>query len=156
MKCFLFFLAGFDSTSGLLTFLIYELCVNPEIQQKLYEEISEIDRKLDGKPIAYNDLKELKYLDQVVSESLRKWPITHLIDRLCVKDYVCKYDENTEFRFEKDVVLFLPIYAFHHDPNFFPDPEKFDPERFSDENKHNIKSGTYLPFGTGPRNCIGK
>jgi hypothetical protein len=50
----------------------------------------------------------------------------------------------------------IPIYALHHDPHYFPDPEKFEPERFSDENKENIKNCTYLPFGSGPRNCIGK
>lgn len=50
----------------------------------------------------------------------------------------------------------FPVYGFHHDSKYFPNPEKFDPERFSDENKHNIIPGTYLPFGIGPRNCIGK
>lgn len=49
----------------------------------------------------------------------------------------------------------LPIYAFHHDPEYFPEPEKFDPERFSAENRKNIDPDTYLPFGIGPRNCIG-
>ena len=50
----------------------------------------------------------------------------------------------------------IPTYAFHHDPEFFPDPEKFDPERFSEENKHKINPLAYMPFGAGPRNCIGK
>jgi Cytochrome P450 len=53
-------------------------------------------------------------------------------------------------------MVLVPVYALHHDPDYFPDPEKFDPERFSDENKGNIKNFTYLPFGSGPRNCIGK
>lgn len=56
----------------------------------------------------------------------------------------------------KEVGVFLPVWCFHRDPNYFPDPEKFDPERFNDENKHNIKPFTYLPFGVGPRNCIGE
>lgn len=51
--------------------------------------------------------------------------------------------------------VWIPIYGIHHDPTYFPNPDKFDPERFSDENKHNIQPGTYLPFGIGPRNCIG-
>lgn len=53
------------------------------------------------------------------------------------------------------LVFLIPIYGLHHDPKHFPDPEKFDPERFSEENKHNIAPNTYLPFGVGPRNCIG-
>lgn len=50
----------------------------------------------------------------------------------------------------------IPTYVFHHDPHFFPEPEKFDPERFSEENKHKINPLAYMPFGGGPRNCIGK
>jgi cytochrome P450 family 9 len=53
-------------------------------------------------------------------------------------------------------VVWIPIYALHHDPHYFPDPEKFDPERFSDENKQKMKNCTYMPFGSGPGNCIGK
>ena len=52
--------------------------------------------------------------------------------------------------------LFIPIIALHRDPNYYPDPESFDPERFSDDNKHNINQLTYLPFGIGPRSCIGE
>ena len=51
--------------------------------------------------------------------------------------------------------LFIPIWCLHHDPQYFPDPEKFDPERFSDENRDKIDPDTYIPFGVGPRNCIG-
>ena len=61
----------------------------------------------------------------------------------------------TDIVIEEGIGIMLPIYPLHHDPEFFPDPEKFDPERFSDENKKNIRPYTYLPFGSGPRNCIG-
>jgi cytochrome P450 family 9 len=53
-------------------------------------------------------------------------------------------------------MLFIPIFGLHRDPVYYPDPERFDPERFSDENKQNINPMTYLPFGVGPRSCIGK
>lgn len=70
-QCFLFFFAGFDTTSNMLTFLTYELCVNPDIQQKLYEEIIDTNENLDGKRIDYDTLQKMKYMDQVVSEGLR-------------------------------------------------------------------------------------
>lgn len=57
---------------------------------------------------------------------------------------------------EPKQLIAFPIHAIHMDEKYFPEPEKFDPERFSDDNKHDIKPGTYLPFGIGPRNCIGK
>lgn len=56
---------------------------------------------------------------------------------------------------QKGQIIWIPIYCIHRDPLFYPEPEKFDPERFNDNNKHQIKSSTYLPFGAGPRNCIG-
>lgn len=154
-QCFQFFLAGFDTTSLVLTFLTYELCANPDIQQRLYEEIAETNRNLDGNRLNYETLQKMKYMDMVISEGLRKWPAVGVTDRLCVKDYLCEYGDNEKFRFEKGVGLWIPVYGFHHDPKYYPEPEQFDPERFSDENKSNIVPGTYLPFGIGPRNCIG-
>lgn len=65
-----------------------------------------------------------------------------------------KYDDKT-FLIEKGVTFYIPIWSLHHDPLYFPDPDRFDPERFNDENRGNIDPDTYLPFGIGPRNCIG-
>jgi cytochrome P450 family 9 len=73
---------------------------------------------------------------------------------VCVKDYQYDYD-GKKFTIEKGKFFMIPIHGFHHDPQYFPEPEKFDPERFSPENRHNIDPDTYLPFGVGPRNCIG-
>jgi cytochrome P450 family 9 len=77
-----------------------------------------------------------------------------MTDRICVKDYVVEVDDK-KFTFEKGTSFYVPITAYHHDPKYFSDPEKFDPERFSEENKSKIDPDTYLPFGIGPRNCIG-
>ena len=63
--------------------------------------------------------------------------------------------DGRSIKIEKGNLVFLPIYPFHHDPEFSPEPEKFDPERFSEENRHKIDPDTYLPFGVGPRSCIG-
>ncbi|XP_031624487.1 uncharacterized protein LOC116341517 [Contarinia nasturtii] len=153
-QCFLFFLAGFESAATALTFAAHELLINPDIQQKLYQEIADVNEQLNGKRISYDTLQKMKYLDQVVSETLRKWPIAVQTDRTCVKDYV--YDDGElKFEIEKGSNILFPVYGLHHDPKYYPDPEKFDPERFNDDNKHDILPGTYVPFGLGPRNCIG-
>lgn len=77
------------------------------------------------------------------------------MDRICDKPYTVQID-GKEITLEKGTILTIPLYAMHTDPNYFPEPEKFDPERFSDENVDKIVPLTYIPFGSGPRNCIGK
>lgn len=154
-NCFIFFVAGFDTSSTLLTFTAYELAINQDIQQKLYEECAEMNKKLGGKRCNYDALQMMKYLDQVICEALRKWPPAIQMDRLCVKDYTLDAGDGKQIQMGKGSYLIFPAYAFHHDPKYFPDPETFDPERFNDENKNKIIP-TYTPFGMGPRNCIGK
>lgn len=73
-QCLIFFFAGFDTVATTMSFMAYELVCNPEVQQKLYEEIQEMENKLDGKKITYEQIQGLKYLDQTISETLRKWP----------------------------------------------------------------------------------
>lgn len=154
-QAFIFFLAGFDTTSTSLQFMAYEITVNPDVQKRLQKEIDEMEIVLNGKPLSYDDLHKLKYLDMVISEVLRKWSPVPATDRMCVKDYIFD-DGQYKFNIKKGQgAMWVPIWGFHHDPKYFPNPDKFDPERFNDENKHKIIPGTYLPFGLGPRNCIG-
>lgn len=155
-QCLIFFLAGFETSSLALSLAAYELVSNPDIQQKLYEEIKTVNDEIGGKRISYDSLQKMKYLDQVVSETLRKWPIGVQIDRICVKDYVYDDGDKLKFHIEKGTNVVFSLYGVHRDPKYYPDPEKFDPERFSNENKHHILPGTYAPFGIGPRNCIGQ
>ncbi|XP_055696949.1 probable cytochrome P450 9f2 [Phlebotomus papatasi] len=153
-QCFIFFLAGFEGLSNITSFVIYEIMVNKDVQDKLYKEVSRIEKDLDGKSLKYDTLQQLKYLDMVVSEVLRKWG-GPFVDRICTKDFTLKYDGNKEYTFYKGESFVIPITVYHHNPEFFPNPEKFDPERFSDEKNGSINSSTYIPFGIGPRNCIG-
>lgn len=153
-QCFLFFLAGFDTSSTALSFTAHELAVNADVQDKLYAEILETNAKLDGKKLTYDELQKMKYMDMVVTEGLRYWPPAGMTDRVCVKDYEYN-DGEMHFKIGKGLAFWIPIYGLHHDPKYFPNPGKFDPERFSEENKANIIPGTYVPFGVGPRNCIG-
>jgi len=106
------------------------------------------------KNINYEQIQGLKYMDQVMCETLRKWPALLVTDRICVKDYPFDYS-GKNFTFEKGLSIMIPIYGFHMDPLYYPEPTKFDPERFSDENRSRIDPDTYLPFGLGPRSCIG-
>ena len=154
-QSFLFFVAGFDTVSTAMTFLSYELSLNPEIQQRLFEEIREVDENLEGKAISYDLVMKMQYLDMVVSESLRLWPPAPFVDRFCVKDYTYEDEDGLKFTIEKGQTIWFPIVGLHHDPKYYHNPEKFDPERFSPENRGNINRNAYLPFGVGPRNCIG-
>lgn len=152
----LFFFAGLDTTSTTLSFISHELAVNPDIQRKLQSEIDAIfDNSHNGR-VSYEDIIKLKYLDQIVSETLRKYPPGYILNRVCVKDYTIppKYDFETPVVLEKGCAISIPVYGLHMDPKYFPNPEIFDPDRFSDENKAKIVPGSYMPFGMGPRNCI--
>nr|ULR85442.1 cytochrome P450 [Spodoptera frugiperda] len=156
-QAFLFFVAGFESVSSSVCFLLYELAINPDVQERLAQEIREYDAKNGGK-FDFNSIQSMKYMDMVVSELLRRWPTAVATDRICQKDYnIGKPNATAEkdFIVRKGTAIMIAAFAFHHDPQYFPEPEKFDPERFSDENKHKINPTAYMPFGVGPRNCIG-
>ncbi|XP_069676316.1 cytochrome P450 9e2-like isoform X2 [Periplaneta americana] len=151
-QAFLFFLGGFDTTSTILCFATHELAVHPEAQDKLLKEVDSTLKECGGS-ITYEALHNMKYLDMVLSETMRLYPPLATLERCCVKSYTLPADPPLEMK--PGDGIWIPVYALHRDPDYFPDPERFDPERFSDENKHNIKPFTYVPFGVGPRNCIG-
>ncbi|XP_052862555.1 probable cytochrome P450 9f2 [Anopheles cruzii] len=156
-QAFLFFAAGYETISWSMSFALYELAINQDIQQKLFAELHEAEAELGdgGEDISYEKLQSLRYLDMVVSETLRKWPIAVMVNRECVQDYEYNDGNGTKFSIEKGMVVLISIIGMHFDPKYYTDPERFDPERFSEENRKNIHPGTYIPFGVGPRNCIG-
>ncbi|CAH2105992.1 unnamed protein product [Euphydryas editha] len=153
----LFFIAGFETVSTMMSFALYELAVNPEVQEKLSQEIKEHNAKNGGK-LNFNSIQNMTYMDMVTSEALRLWPPVVALDRVCVKDYnigKANPEAPKDYIVKKGDLLSIPVWCFHRDPKIFPNPEKFDPERFSEENKQNINTIAYMPFGVGPRNCIG-
>ncbi|XP_055589828.1 cytochrome P450 9e2-like [Uranotaenia lowii] len=153
-QCLIFFLAGLDTISTTLSFLVYELALNEDIQDRLFQEIMTTKTNLKEDKLTYDSLQDLKYLDMVISETLRKWPPVPFADRYCVRDYRLQ-DGDLKFTIPQESCLWIPIHGLHHDPAYFPNPDRFDPERFSEENRVTITPGSYLPFGSGPRNCIG-
>lgn len=90
-------------------------------------------------------------------ETLRKWPVGVALGRICVEAYTISVEKPGEqpIKLQKGDILSVPMYGIHRDPKYFPDPERFNPERFNDENKGKIVPQSYMPFGIGPRNCIG-
>lgn len=87
---------------------------------------------------------------------MRKWPVSIKLDRQCTKDFdVCDADGRRLFTLPRGHCVWIPAYAIHHDPEHYPEPERFDPERFSAERRHEIQPFTFLGMGVGPRNCIG-
>lgn len=96
--------------------------------------------------------KTFKEIESISVETLRVYPPGDNLIRIASNDYKIP---DTELVIEKDTLVFIPLYGIQHDPEIFPEPNKFDPERFSDENKKNRHPMAYLPFGEGPRKCIG-
>lgn len=137
-----------------MAFMAYELSLNQDVQQRLYKKIRKTNASLNGAPLSYDTLSNLKYLDQVISETLRKWPPVMFATRKCTKDY--EYDLNGEkITIERGRSVWIPVYSLHHDDRIYKNPKLFNPDRFNDENKHKIQSCAYIPFGIGPRNNIG-
>lgn len=153
-QCLLFFIGGFANISLQLCFIAHALTVNPDIQKRLFDEIEGVKKDLDGQPLTYESVQKMKYLDMIVSESLRLWGQGAFANRLVNKPYVLEASDGSQVQLNAGDSLYIPTHGLHMDAKYFPDPETFDPERFNDENKKNIIFGTYLPFGLGPRNCI--
>ncbi|XP_072931638.1 probable cytochrome P450 9f2 [Epargyreus clarus] len=154
-QVFIFFIAGFETTASTLTMIIHELALNPHIEEKLYQEIKIY--KEQNKELTYDNLNKLKYLDCVINESFRKWAAALIMDRTCTKAYELPppREGGKPYVIQPGEYVYNMVNSVHLDPKYYPNPEVFDPERFSDENKHKIQPCTFMPFGVGPRNCIG-
>ncbi|XP_072936132.1 probable cytochrome P450 6a13 [Epargyreus clarus] len=150
-QAFVFILAGIDSSANALHFTLLELSNNPKILQKLQEEIDEIFKN-NGGNLVYEDIDRLEYMEKVINEVMRKYPPIGSIQRRCCKETILPVGG---IKVEKDTIIFIPVYALHRDEKYFPNPDVFDPERFSVKNLSNIVDYSYLPFGEGKRNCIG-
>ncbi|XP_041474344.1 cytochrome P450 3A6-like [Lytechinus variegatus] len=144
----IFIAAGYETTSALLTMSSYLLATNPDHQDKLIAEVDEVAPKRDD--VSYSTISKMPYLDQVICEALRIYPPATLTDRQCGE--TCVYNG---FTIEKGSHIWIPPYSIHRDPDHWPNPTKFDPDRFTKENREGRNPFTWIPFGAGPRICIG-
>ncbi|KPJ01103.1 Cytochrome P450 6B2 [Papilio xuthus] len=150
-QAFFFFIAGADTSAHSMLFVLLELSGNLEILKRLHKEVDDVFEKCNEK-VTIDDIEELKYMDMVMNEAFRKYPTIGKIQRRCTKTTTLPVGQ---VRIEKDVQVIIPIYAIHRDEKYYPNPDVFDPERFSPKNILNIPKYAYLPFGEGNRICIG-
>ncbi|XP_050427221.1 probable cytochrome P450 6a14 [Adelges cooleyi] len=150
-NAFVFFLAGFETTSTTIGYCLYELALNPDVQTRLREELQRTAEANDGK-FPYDSLKAMTYLDQVLNESLRVHPTVPAVARTCNKTYTVP---GTDITIDPGVKVLIPIYSLHHDSKYYENPDQFDPERFAEDKRASRPPGCFLPFGDGPRICIG-
>lgn len=146
-----FFTGGFETSSTTMSFTLYQLAMNPDIQTTLRKEIHDALEETGGK-VTYEMIMTLPYLDMVVSETLRMYPPLAFLDRVASADYKVP---NSDLVLEKGTPVYISMLGMHYDPQYFQDPEKFDPLRFTEEAKKSRPNCVYFPFGEGPRICIG-
>ncbi|CAG9801978.1 unnamed protein product [Chironomus riparius] len=153
-QAFLFFIAGFETSSSTSNLCLLELCKNPKTQTKAQEEIDRVMKAANSKEVTYDMLGEMKYLECCIDEALRKYPIVPMLNRECTKDHTFT---GTKHTIEKGTTLFIPVQGIQRDPDIYDNPMEFRPERFLDSptGNGNSKGLFYMPFGDGPRNCIG-
>ncbi|KFO79690.1 Cytochrome P450 4V2, partial [Cuculus canorus] len=145
-----FMFEGHDTTAAAMNWVLYLLGHNPEAQKKVHRELDEVFGNSE-RPVTMDDLKKLRYLECVVKEALRIYPSVPLFARTLREDCLIR-----GYRVPKGTNVLVITYALHRDPEIFPDPEEFRPERFFPENCKGRHPYAYVPFSAGPRNCIGQ
>lgn len=146
-ECVVLFVAGHETTATALTWCWYLLCQHPAIYQRVQQEV---DSVLQGRSPTFADLAQLPYCLQVFKEALRLYPPAYFTARRALHDL-----EIDGYRVRKNQLAILAPYTLHRRAEYFPDPETFDPERFTPEHEKQLPRHAYLPFGAGPRVCIG-
>ncbi|KAI4474395.1 hypothetical protein M0802_015624 [Mischocyttarus mexicanus] len=145
-----FTVGGSDTTAGTITFIFLMLASYPEIQNEIYEELYQIYGSSDPEdvPITYQDIKNMKYMDCVVKETLRLFPVAPVIARTHTEDI--KIDESIVIPRNSEIVI--PIFTILRNGKFWKEPLQFNPDRFLQDDP---KAKYFLPFGIGKRRCIG-
>ena len=147
----LFMFAGSGSTATHLYWTLYLLGLYPSVQKRVTDELESIFGEQIDRDITFADLQKMHYLECVIKESLRLFPPIPMINRQLVIDL-----KIGDYLIPKGEHIWIDIKNLHLDPQIFPEPNLFKPERFENSNTSNINSYSFIPFSAGPRDCIGK
>jgi cytochrome P450 len=142
-------LAGHETTANALTFALWNVAKHPALQQKMREEVEAV---CGSRPPQASDFRSLSYIERVFAESMRLYPPAWVVARTAIRPYTMRTGE----RIPKGAHLIASQLVVHHDPRWWPDPLRFDPDRFLDEAKATRPKFAYFPFGGGARYCIGE
>ncbi|XP_047508405.1 probable cytochrome P450 6a23 isoform X1 [Pieris napi] len=147
----LYMFAGYETSAGTGMFAAYELAKNPAVQAKAREEVIRVLAKHNNE-WTYEAQNDMTYITMVLEETMRKYPPMRALFRRCNKDFKVP---DSDFVIENGTLLFIPIHAIQMDPDIFENPERFDPERFTPEKKAKMHPCHWMPFGEGPKKCLG-
>lgn len=150
-QAFVFYAAGYETSATTLGFMFMQLALNPAVQEKVAIEIKEVLKRHNDK-ITYEALQEMTYLERVFDETLRLFPVVDPLFRKVGADYKIP---GTDVELKKGQTILVSASGIHHDEKYWPNPSKFDPDRFTPEKSASRHSAVYLPFGIGRRQCIG-
>ena len=149
-QAFEFFLGSYEGVRETMSMFTYYMAMNPEVQERLLEEVDSVVEKHAGK-VDYETVAETPYLLACIHETLRIAPGFFRLDRKCTKDW-----EYNGMKIKKNMTVRFPLYALHMDPDIYPDPESFNPDRFMPGNQEKLDPYAFGTFGNGPRACIGQ
>ncbi|XP_044761019.1 cytochrome P450 6k1-like [Coccinella septempunctata] len=150
-QAYVFFIAGYETPSNTISYTLYFLAVFKEMQEKCRKEVEDCLARHGGQ-LSYEAVSEMHYVDSVINESMRFYPPVHVLNRVCTKDYQVP---GTDLLLKKGQKVVIPVLGIQRDEEHYPNPDTFDPDRFSAENSKWRNPATFLPFGYGPKNCIG-
>ncbi|MEN3309330.1 MAG: hypothetical protein V7603_5532 [Micromonosporaceae bacterium] len=143
-----FFIAGAESIANTLAWVFHELATHPDVERRLHAEVDEV---LAGRPAEYRDIPALEYTRRVVNETLRMRTQGWALSR-----FTKTATEIGDYHIPANASIMYSPHALNHNPAFHPDPERFDPDRWSPERAKDIPRGAFIPFGTGSHTCIGE
>jgi len=139
--------AGHETSSNALSWLLYLLSSRPDCVERARQEF---DAVMGDKPMSFSDVPKFEFTTQVIMEALRLYPPFWMVDRMALAD-----DRAGDVNIPRGSTVVVFVYGAHHSPRYWPDPETFDPERFAKVNEKLHTPFAHLPFGAGPRGCIG-
>ncbi|CAD7077682.1 unnamed protein product [Hermetia illucens] len=154
--CSTLLIEGFETSSTLMAYCLYELAINPDIQKAVHEELDRVLVK-HNRTITYESLQEMNYLNSAMLETLRMHPVMSATVKLCTEDTELppQYPGGRPVTIPAGTSIVVPVMAIQYDPELYPKPNTFNPERFNDENQGSRNKYSFLSFGEGPRICIG-